>query len=122
MSTTLSIFALIHGGILLFLTFRLIPAGPDRLLRYRECLASLMQDGGLRSVACWIHYILLHTFPLVFGLAFLLRSDINFLPVLLTILISMQFLQRIYPGITRIETAGGEDSSEYDYDEDLRES
>jgi hypothetical protein len=40
--------------------------------------------------------------PLV-GLAFFLRSDVNFLVVIIAMVVSMQLYQRVYPGSSRRE-------------------
>lgn len=66
---------------------------------YQRSLESMLDgDKSKLPVFCWIHYVSLHLLPLLAGLAFYLRSDANFLVVILTILWNMQLMQRVFPG------------------------
>lgn len=66
---------------------------------YRRRL-DLLLDGDRSQIVifCWVHYVSLHLLPLFAGLAFYLRTDANFLVVILSIVWTMQLLQRIFPG------------------------
>jgi len=44
------------------------------------------------------HYLSVNLFPLFFGLSFFLRSDYNFLVVVISLIWTMQLYQRVYPG------------------------
>ncbi len=69
------------------------------LASYRGCISSLWERGGRRGVLCFLHYLGLHLFVPLLGLGFFLRSDINFLVVILSMVLSLQILQRVYPGV-----------------------
>lgn len=112
MSLTLLGIAFLDLIVIVLLSSRLRGKGEGVLPSYVECLNSLFHDGGLQSIACWIHYLAIHLFPLFLGLGFLLHTDINFLPVLFTILITMQLLQRVYPGSQQEEGEENEHSGE----------
>lgn len=109
-SPVLLVLALLSAGALVYLTLQIRRAYLESLTSvkeksagllhfYRRMLESLLDgDRSRLAVYCWVHYVSLHLFPLFCGLAFYLRSDANFLVVILTILWNMQLMQRIFPG------------------------
>lgn len=90
--------AIIFGLGLIFI-FRGNEEKKSNLEHYSTCIHELFQrNPGLINLFCAFHYLSLHLLFPLWGLAFLLKSDINFLVILVGILLSMQFTQRIYPG------------------------
>jgi len=73
---------------------------------YRAALRELLEGkANALAVVSGIHYITLHLLPLFFGLSLYLRTDANFLVVIVSIIWSMQLFQRLFPG----EEEGSED-------------
>lgn len=109
-SPVLLIFAVIAGGAIVYLTVQIRKAyilsltsveekSAGILHFYRRNLEALLDgDRSRLTLSCWGHYVSLHLFPLLAGLAFYLRTDANFLVVILTILWNMQLMQRVFPG------------------------
>ncbi len=71
---------------------------------YKGLLRKLVSGQADRlSVFAGIHYTLVHLLPLFCGLSFYLKTDANFLVVILSIVWSMQLFQRLFPGDTDAE-------------------
>lgn len=69
------------------------------LFFYRAELAALLSSGPSREVLLsWIHYLSLHLLVPLLGLGFYLRSDANFLVVILGGFLSLKLVQRVFPG------------------------
>lgn len=71
---------------------------------YRNRIAGIFRgaDLGRISVECLIHYVLLHLIvPLIF-FGFFLRTDVNFLGVVLGIISSVQLLKQVFPGYSPV--------------------
>jgi hypothetical protein len=82
------------------------PNATEFLSLYRADIAGFLQGiERVRTGESFFHYILLHLIVPFAGFAFLLRSDLNFLVVILSILWSLQLSQRIYPGISDSDAA-----------------
>lgn len=66
---------------------------------YRNALFALfrgnLSPAGLQALA---HYLSLHLLVPLLGLGFLLRSDGNFVVIVLAMFASMQLYQRVFPG------------------------
>lgn len=45
----------------------------------------------------WLHYLLLHSFTPIFLISFLLKNDWNVLIAIITIIVSMNLFQKLYP-------------------------
>ncbi len=66
---------------------------------YRARLRVLLSGAPDRmSILCGLHYLTVHLIPLVAGLSFYLKTDANFLVVILSIVWNMQLFQRVFPG------------------------
>ena len=69
------------------------------LFYYRSLLSSIFTtDAGLLNWLALVHYVALHLLIPVGGLGFWLRTDGNFLIVILSLFLSVQLAQRLYPG------------------------
>jgi len=69
------------------------------LSEYREMVDSFFKEKDARSVEAFSHYVITHLLIPFCGFAFFLRTDANFLVVIVAIVWSLQLLQRIYPGV-----------------------
>ncbi|MBE7437064.1 MAG: hypothetical protein HS115_01320 [Spirochaetales bacterium] len=59
---------------------------------------------GMRSgvpLLCLLHLATLHSVVPLLGLGIFYRTDLNFLPVVLGLLLSMQIHQRLYPAVDK---------------------
>jgi len=100
MSIQLLIFSVLNAAVLLATGWmiRFSGKGVSFLSFYRMSVKKAMRlEFDVVSAASLLNLIALHLFIPVTGLAFFLKSDLNFLAVLAGILISMQITQRIYP-------------------------
>ena len=71
---------------------------------YRGLISGLFSgDVGRDSLLALLHYVACHLLTPVAGLGIALRTDGNFLVVILSVLISMQLVQRLYPGAPEYE-------------------
>ena len=82
-----------------------------KLMYYRNTIRTLLSGNiDADGLLCFSFYVLLHlSFPLL-GFALLLRTDLNFLVVLLSLIWSYQLFHRLFPGYSR----GVEDEDELD--------
>lgn len=66
---------------------------------YRASMGRLFHgQGGLDEWMVLLHYVTLHLSTPLLGFGLFLRSDANFLVAIATIIVSIQIVQRIYPG------------------------
>lgn len=50
------------------------------------------------SVECFLHYLSLHAVVPLIGFGFFLRTDANFIVLILSVIFSAQLIQKVYPG------------------------
>ena len=60
------------------------------------------------AAECALHYILLHTLWPLLGLGLFLKTDGNFLVIILSLIWTMQLIQRVYPGESSDESEAGQ--------------
>lgn len=115
MSLSLLIAALIDVTVAVFLATRI-------RTRYRSSLTSVQEksagalfyyrniiraffrgDMSLPVLEGVLHYMSLHLLVPLVGLGLFLRTDVNFLVVIIAMVVSMQLYQRVYPGSSRRE-------------------
>jgi hypothetical protein len=77
---------------------------------YRSLVSSVFgADAGLAQWTALAHYVALHMVVPLLGLGFFLRTDGNFLVVIVSLLWSLQLVQRLFPG----PRPGLDESEEY---------
>lgn len=71
---------------------------------YRGLISGLFNgDLGRDQILAALHYVASHLLTPIAGLGLALRTDGNFLVVIFSVLISMQLVQRLYPGSPEYE-------------------
>ncbi len=74
------------------------------LFFYRNLLFSVFRGNlAFPGIQCLLHYFSLHLLVPLLGLGVFLRTDANFLVVVLAMIASMQLYQRVFPGPRRVE-------------------
>ncbi len=69
------------------------------LFYYRSLVGNVFtRDAGRENWLALVHYVALHLLIPIGGLGFWLRTDGNFLVVIVSLLWTIQLVQRLYPG------------------------
>jgi hypothetical protein len=100
MSTILILLSILNAVVLAVTSYLLYAKSKSfpTLSRYRSNLSQAFKfQWDSSSAVSLLNFLSLHLLIPVTGLAFLLKTDLNFLAVLAGILISMQISQRVYP-------------------------
>lgn len=71
---------------------------------YRASIGRLLGGkGGLDEALALLHYVALHLLTPLLGFGLFLHSDANFLTAIVAIIVSIQLVQRLYPGSSEDE-------------------
>lgn len=77
-------------------------AGPLHFYRARVA-GVLAGQADKENLIAFFHYIAMHLLVPLLGLGLFLRSDWNFLALVLGLIVSYQLLHRVYPGVAEDE-------------------
>ena len=107
MAVSLTIWILALANLAIFLTLtltmrkRLVNRASESqtlLGIYRNCLNRFFEgDFALSGWICFFHMVSTHLLLPLLGMALLLRTDANFLVVVVSVVVSMQIYQRVFP-------------------------